>query len=43
MKCDATAIKTAGRSQEKPTFYLLKNATILKSGATPIMTLPFLR
>ena len=30
MKCDATAIKTAARSLDKPTFYLLKNATILK-------------
>ncbi|HEY4335262.1 MAG TPA: BT_3928 family protein [Puia sp.] len=29
LKCDATAIKTAARSQEKPTIYLLKNATIL--------------
>ncbi|HXB09505.1 MAG TPA: BT_3928 family protein [Puia sp.] len=30
MKCDATAIKTAARSLDKPTFILLKNATILK-------------
>ncbi|HEY1215385.1 MAG TPA: hypothetical protein VGE93_17275, partial [Bryobacteraceae bacterium] len=30
LKCDATAIKTAARSLDKPTFYLLKNATILK-------------
>jgi uncharacterized membrane protein YphA (DoxX/SURF4 family) len=30
MKCDATAIKTAARSYDKPTFYLLKNSTILK-------------
>jgi hypothetical protein len=29
LKCDATAIKTAARSQEKPTIYLLKGATIL--------------
>ncbi|HVU96175.1 MAG TPA: BT_3928 family protein [Puia sp.] len=29
LKCDATAIKTAARSQDKPTIYLLKNATIL--------------
>jgi hypothetical protein len=30
LKCDATAIKTAARSLDKPTLYLLKNATILK-------------
>jgi hypothetical protein len=30
LKCDATAIKTAARSMEKPTCYLLKNATVLK-------------
>jgi uncharacterized membrane protein YphA (DoxX/SURF4 family) len=30
LKCDATAIKTAARSFDKPTLYLLKNATILK-------------
>jgi uncharacterized membrane protein YphA (DoxX/SURF4 family) len=30
LKCDATAIKTAARSWDKPTFYLLKKATILK-------------
>jgi hypothetical protein len=30
LKCDATAIKTAARSLEKPTCYLLKNATVLK-------------
>jgi uncharacterized membrane protein YphA (DoxX/SURF4 family) len=29
LKCDATAIKTAARSQDKPTIYLLKNSTIL--------------
>ena len=29
LKCDATAIKTAARSLDKPTIYLLKNATIL--------------
>jgi len=29
LKCDATAIKTAARSQEKPTIYLLRGATIL--------------
>jgi len=29
LKCDATAIKTAARSQEKPTIYLLKGATII--------------
>jgi uncharacterized membrane protein YphA (DoxX/SURF4 family) len=30
LKCDATAIKTAARSFDKPTLYLLKNASILK-------------
>lgn len=30
LKCDATATKTAARSLDKPTLYLLKNATILK-------------
>lgn len=30
LKCDATAIKTAARSHDKPTLYLLKNGTILK-------------
>ncbi|HEY4110169.1 BT_3928 family protein [Puia sp.] len=30
VKCDATAIKTAARSEEKPTIYLLKGATILR-------------
>jgi len=28
VKCDATAIKTAARSQDKPTIYLIKNATV---------------
>ena len=30
VKCDVTAIKTAARSMDKPTFCLLRNATILK-------------
>lgn len=48
LKCDATAIKTAARSQDKPTIYLLKNATILnkfsyadyKAGLPAIAELP---
>jgi len=42
VKCDATAIKTAARSLDKPTFYLLKNATILKkwSYADAVAALP---
>lgn len=30
VKCDATAIKTAARSLDKPAYFLLKNATIVK-------------
>ena len=42
VKCDATAIKTAARSLDKPTFYLMKNATILKkwSYADAVAALP---